>query len=151
MKEDAFKGLMRDFYTSYAGRRATTADFQRMAEQRIGVPLDWFFDEWVGKTAVPTYTVSWRKEAVEGGRWRVRLRVRQSGVPDSFRMHESDSGHFSWWDYRGAGFRRNLGLRIDHILLSEPLAERCAAASIDRAPRAWERPSDHAPVLVELS
>jgi len=78
-------------------------------------------------------------------------RLLAHGLQDSFRMHESDSGHFSWWDYRGAGFRRNLGLRIDHILLSEPLAERCAAASIDRAPRAWERPSDHAPVLVELS
>jgi hypothetical protein len=86
VKEDAFTGLLRDFYASYAGRRASTADFQRMVEQRIEVPMGWFFDEWVGKTAVPTYTVSWRKEAVEGGRWRVRLRVRQSGVPDSFRM-----------------------------------------------------------------
>lgn len=78
-------------------------------------------------------------------------RLIQHGLRDSFRLHESGSGHFSWWDYRAAGFRRNQGLRIDHILLSAPLAERCAAAGIDREPRAWERPSDHAPVTVELT
>ena len=78
-------------------------------------------------------------------------RLLDRGLQDSFRMHESGSDHFSWWDYRAAGFRRNRGLRIDHILLSEPLAARCAAASIDRAPRGWERPSDHAPVIAELS
>ncbi|MDE2584422.1 MAG: exodeoxyribonuclease III, partial [Betaproteobacteria bacterium] len=58
---------------------------------------------------------------------------------------------FSWWDYRMLGFQKNRGLRIDHILLSEPLAARCTAASIDREPRKWERPSDHAPVLAEIS
>jgi len=73
------------------------------------------------------------------------------GLKDSFRLHEQGGGHFSWWDYRAAGFRRNLGLRIDHILLSPALAERCASASIDREPRGWERPSDHAPVLAEIT
>ena len=73
------------------------------------------------------------------------------GLKDSFRLHNADPGHYSWWDYRSAGFQRNLGLRIDHILLSEPLAERCSAAWIDREPRTWERPSDHTPVLVELN
>ncbi|HEX5339416.1 MAG TPA: exodeoxyribonuclease III [Gammaproteobacteria bacterium] len=73
------------------------------------------------------------------------------GLQDSFRLHETGAGHYSWWDYRAAGFRRNLGMRIDHILLSAPLAERCSAAQIDREPRGWERPSDHTPVLVELS
>lgn len=73
------------------------------------------------------------------------------GLTDSFRLHEQGSGHYSWWDYRAAGFRRNQGLRIDHILLSTPLAGRCAAAGIDRNPRGWERPSDHTPVHVELS
>jgi exodeoxyribonuclease-3 len=73
------------------------------------------------------------------------------GLKDSFRLHEQGGGHFSWWDYRAAGFRRNLGLRIDHILLSPALAERCASASIDREPRGWDRPSDHAPVLAEIT
>ncbi|HET7921227.1 MAG TPA: exodeoxyribonuclease III [Gammaproteobacteria bacterium] len=75
----------------------------------------------------------------------------QAGLQDSFRLHEAGSGHYSWWDYRAAGFRRNLGLRIDHVLLSAPLAERCSAAGIDRGPRGWERPSDHTPVWVELT
>lgn len=73
------------------------------------------------------------------------------GLKDSFRLFEQAAASFSWWDYRAAGFRRNLGLRIDHILLSAPLAARCTAAGIDRAPRALERPSDHAPVMAELS
>ncbi|MGE5625940.1 MAG: exodeoxyribonuclease III [Bacillota bacterium] len=73
------------------------------------------------------------------------------GLKDSFRLLNGDGGQYSWWDYRAAGFQRNLGLRIDHILLSAPLAERCAAAWIDREPRTWERPSDHTPVLVELT
>jgi exodeoxyribonuclease-3 len=73
------------------------------------------------------------------------------GLQDSFRLHESGGGHYSWWDYRAAGFQRNQGLRIDHILLSLPLAERCASAQIDRIPRTWERPSDHTPVMVELT
>lgn len=73
------------------------------------------------------------------------------GLKDSFRLHHDDGGHYSWWDYRIAGFQRNRGLRIDHILLSAPLAERCAAAWIDREPRSWERPSDHTPVLVDLN
>ena len=73
------------------------------------------------------------------------------GLKDSFRLHQEGGGHYSWWDYRSAGYQRNRGLRIDHILLSSPLAERCAAAWIDPEPRGWERPSDHTPVLVELT
>jgi exodeoxyribonuclease-3 len=72
------------------------------------------------------------------------------GLRDTFRMFEHDGGHYSWWDYRQAGFRRNLGLRIDLILASAALQPRCRAASIDRVPRTWERPSDHAPVLLQL-
>ncbi|MDO9215898.1 MAG: exodeoxyribonuclease III, partial [Lacisediminimonas sp.] len=56
-----------------------------------------------------------------------------------------------WWDYRMLAFRRNMGLRIDHILLTPKLAARCAACTIDRAPRKWEQPSDHAPVLATLN
>jgi len=73
------------------------------------------------------------------------------GLNDTFRLFEQEAAQFSWWDYRQAGFRRNLGLRIDLILASHALRARCRAASIDRLPRSWERPSDHAPVLLELA
>jgi exodeoxyribonuclease-3 len=73
------------------------------------------------------------------------------GLHDSFRLHNEDGGQFSWWDYRAAGFRRNLGLRIDLALVSEGLKGRTAGAHIDREPRLWDRPSDHAPVFVELA
>jgi exodeoxyribonuclease-3 len=73
------------------------------------------------------------------------------GLKDSFRLFEQPEKTFSWWDYRMMGFRRNHGLRIDHVLLSEPLAAACTASSIDRDMRKLERPSDHAPVLAEIS
>ena len=72
------------------------------------------------------------------------------GLKDSFRLFEQPEKSFTWWDYRMLGFRRNAGLRIDHILLSPLLAARCAACSIDKAPRKLERPSDHTPVIAEL-
>jgi len=72
------------------------------------------------------------------------------GLHDSFRLHNEEAGQFSWWDYRAAGFRRNLGLRIDLLLVSEALRAACTASVIDREPRTWDRPSDHAPVWVEL-
>jgi exodeoxyribonuclease-3 len=72
------------------------------------------------------------------------------GLHDTFRQHEPEAGHFSWWDYRAGGFRRNQGLRIDLILASSPLAERCQASSIQRTPRTWEKPSDHAPVMAHF-
>jgi len=73
------------------------------------------------------------------------------GLKDSFRLFEQAEKSYSWWDYRMMGFRRNHGLRIDHILLSAPLAAACTAASIDRDMRKLERPSDHAPVVAELA
>ncbi len=72
------------------------------------------------------------------------------GLTDSFRLFEQAERSFSWWDYRMMGFRRNAGLRIDHILLSAPLAATCTACAIDKAPRKLERPSDHAPVIAEV-
>ncbi len=78
-------------------------------------------------------------------------RLLDLGLKDSFRLFEQPEKAFSWWDYRMLGFQKNLGLRIDHVLLSAPLAERCVAAGIDRAPRKRERPSDHAPVFAELA
>jgi exodeoxyribonuclease-3 len=72
------------------------------------------------------------------------------GLADSFRLFESAGEHYSWWDYRQAAFRRNMGLRIDLILISEALKAAAAAAAIDRTPRGWERPSDHTPVTLDL-
>ncbi len=72
------------------------------------------------------------------------------GLSDVFRRFEQPERSFSWWDYRAAAFRRNLGLRIDLILASPALAERCASCVIDKVPRGWERPSDHTPVVAEF-
>jgi exodeoxyribonuclease-3 len=72
------------------------------------------------------------------------------GLVDLFRRFEQPEKSYSWWDYRAGAFRRNHGLRIDHVLLSEPLAAACTAASIDRDMRKLERPSDHAPVIAEF-
>lgn len=83
----------------------------------------------------------------ERAAWRALLAL---GLKDSFRLFEQPANTFSWWDYRSMAFRRNAGLRIDHVLLSEPLAQQCAGAGVDKAPRKLERPSDHAPALAEL-
>ncbi len=72
------------------------------------------------------------------------------GLSDSFRMFEQAPKTFSWWDYRMMGFRRNAGMRIDHILLSEALKEKCSASTVDKEPRTWEQPSDHAPVIATI-
>ena len=74
-------------------------------------------------------------------------RIVSLGLEDLFRRFEQPKNAWSWWDYRMNAFRRDHGLRIDLMLASKPLAERCAACTIDRVPRAWERPSDHAPVI----
>ncbi|MFN5232896.1 MAG: exodeoxyribonuclease III [Burkholderiaceae bacterium] len=73
------------------------------------------------------------------------------GLQDSFRMFPQAEKLYSWWDYRQMAFRRNRGLRIDHILLSAPLAARCTACEIDKLPRKWEQPSDHTPVVATLT
>ncbi len=73
------------------------------------------------------------------------------GLEDCFRRFPQEDPSYSWWDYRAAGFRRNLGMRIDLILASKALAELCTASSIDRAPRRLERPSDHTPVIAEFN
>ena len=73
------------------------------------------------------------------------------GFTDVFRKFEQPEKSFSWWDYRAAGFRRNAGLRIDLILTSASMTERCTASYIDREPRTWERPSDHTPVIAEFT
>ena len=72
------------------------------------------------------------------------------GLTDVFRKFEHPEGTFSWWDYRAAGFRRNAGLRIDLILTSDSMTNCCTASYVDKEPRAWDRPSDHAPVIAEF-
>ncbi len=72
------------------------------------------------------------------------------GLVDAFRLFEQPDKSFSWWDYRMLGYQKNRGLRIDHALVSEPLRGEVKACSIDRTPRKWKQPSDHAPVTVEL-
>ena len=72
------------------------------------------------------------------------------GICDTFRLRHEEGGAFSWWDYRAGAFRRNLGLRIDHVLASAMLCQSCRDCRIDREPRTWERPSDHAPVVAEF-
>ncbi|MEO8451150.1 MAG: M1 family aminopeptidase [Gemmatimonadota bacterium] len=86
MNEDVFTETMRDFYQTYRGRRASTADFQGVVEKHTGLGMDWFFRQWVDGTASPTYTMSWHAEPTAGGKSRLRFRVRQEGVPEDFIM-----------------------------------------------------------------
>jgi exodeoxyribonuclease-3 len=69
------------------------------------------------------------------------------GLKDSFRLFNNQSGQYTWWDYRAGAFRRNHGLRIDHILSSDALISHCVACEIDKEIRLWEKPSDHVPVI----
>ncbi len=77
-------------------------------------------------------------------------RILDLGFSDSFRLFEQEEYLFTWWDYRLNAFRRNMGLRIDLILASETMAARCRGSSVDKLPRGWERPSDHAPVIADF-
>ena len=76
--------------------------------------------------------------------------IKRWGFTDAFRLHHEEGGQFSWWDYRAGAFRRNLGLRIDHMWVTKSLVARSVNTWIDLEPRTWERPSDHAPVLAKF-
>lgn len=94
---------------------------------------------------------AWAGQVLVSEEERARFRALLAlGLKDAFRLFDQPAGSYTWWDYRMAAFRRNLGLRIDHILLSPALAERCSACQIDIAPRKLERPSDHAPVIAQV-
>jgi peptidase M1-like protein len=86
MNEDAFTATMQDFYNQYRGRRASTADFQRVVERHTGLPMGWFFDEWVNGTAIPTYILSWNADPQPDGQALLHLRVRQEGTGPQFMM-----------------------------------------------------------------
>lgn len=93
----------------------------------------------------------WAGQVLVSEEERARFRaLLDLGLKDAFRLFDQPEGSFTWWDYRMAAFRRNMGLRIDHILLTPALAARCRVCQIDLAPRRLERPSDHAPVIAEL-
>jgi exodeoxyribonuclease III len=91
---------------------------------------------------------AWEGHVLFSRRERAALEhLREWGFADAFRLHTEEGGHYSWWDYRQGAFRRDAGLRIDHIWVSEPLARRSKETWIDKEPRSWERPSDHTPVV----
>jgi len=93
----------------------------------------------------------WQNRILFSGPERAALQViKDWGFTDTFRLHTEEGGQYSWWDYRAGGFRRNLGLRIDHVWVSAVLARRSVRTWIDKETRAWERPSDHAPVIAEF-
>ncbi|MCK6409123.1 exodeoxyribonuclease III [Thauera sp.] len=77
--------------------------------------------------------------------------LQELGLIDAFRLFEQPERAFSWWDYRMMAFRRNFGLRIDHLLVSPALRAACRSCVVDKEPRRLERPSDHAPVVLEFA
>jgi exodeoxyribonuclease-3 len=78
------------------------------------------------------------------------VKMQELKLIDAFRLFEQEEKLYSWWDYRQMNFRRNRGMRIDHILLTPALAKICTACVIDKIPRKWEQPSDHTPVIATL-
>ncbi len=86
LKEDRFFAMMKDFYTTYQGQRATTDDFHGIVEKHIGMDMDWFFNQWVYSTAVPKYTYAYKTEKTADGKYQVTMRVKQENVPDGFQM-----------------------------------------------------------------
>lgn len=95
---------------------------------------------------------AWREQILCSTLEREALRrMLEAGLTDAFRLFDQSGVVYSWWDYRAGAFRRNRGLRIDLILVSEHLRARCERCYIDPAPRKKERPSDHTPVIAEFA
>jgi exodeoxyribonuclease-3 len=95
---------------------------------------------------------AWEGQVLFSEPERAAFRALQAlGLKDAFRLFEQPERIYTWWDYRMMAFRRNMGLRIDHILLSDALARGCTACTVDKEARKAERPSDHAPVIAELA
>lgn len=94
---------------------------------------------------------AWREQILCSTPEREALnRILELGFHDVFRKFDQEEKSFSWWDYRQAAFRRNMGLRIDLVLATERLRDACVGSQIDKQPRKNERPSDHAPVTAEF-
>ncbi len=130
---DALMGWLRDELTRYSSL-AVLGDFNIAPEERdVHDPK-----AWEGQVLFsPPEREAFRK-------------LLQLGLSDSFRLFDQPEKSYTWWDYRMNAFRRNMGLRIDHILLSAALAKTCKSCLIDKEARKRERPSDHAPVIVEI-
>jgi len=95
---------------------------------------------------------SWHEKILCSTQERDALKgILELGLSDTFRLFEQQEKSWSWWDYRMAAFRRNMGLRIDLVLASAAMARDCSAAYIDKEPRRQERPSDHTPVIAEFN
>lgn len=95
---------------------------------------------------------AWHEQVLCSTAERDKLRgLLELGLVDAFRLFDQPEKSYSWWDYRELAFRRNRGLRIDLVLLSSGLAQRCSGCVIDKAPRRLDKPSDHAPVVAILS
>jgi len=116
-KEDRFTAMVQDFYSTYRGKAGTTEDFQRIVEKHAGIPMDWFFDQWVKGTAIPTYHVAWTTEPADNGKYRVRFRVTQADVPPDFQMWVLVSADLG--NNRFANFR--VGVRGDKTDYVSPL------------------------------
>ena len=94
---------------------------------------------------------NWRDDALFQPETRQRFRrLINLGLTDAFRACTSEPGHYSFWDYQAGAWQRNNGIRIDHLLLSPPAADRLVSAMIDKRTRGWDKPSDHVPVVIEL-
>jgi len=121
-KDERFTAMMRDYYASYLGKLATTDDFQGVVERHTGMPMDWFFDEWVKGTAIPTYHVAWKAEPTADGKYTVRLRVTQEHVPPDFRMFvlvSADLGNNRFAHFR-LQVRGTQGEYVSPVLPAEP-------------------------------
>jgi exodeoxyribonuclease-3 len=145
---------------------------QMVGSEKFAFKLDWmnrlrsFFDEHYQKISpvllCGDFNVAPEERDVHDVRlWQGRIlfseperdalqHIRNWGFIDAFRLHTEAGGHYSWWDYRAGMFRRNMGLRIDHIWISEPLVKRNLRTWIDIEPRKWEKSSDHAPLIAEF-
>lgn len=129
---DALTAWLKEEIASHP-RLALVGDFNIAPEDRDAHP-DWEHEIHISE---PERAAFFRLEGV--------------GLQDAFRLFDQPEKSFSWWDYRMMAFRRNFGLRIDHILVTPALRETCTGCSVDKAPRKLERPSDHAPVLAEFT
>ncbi|MEW5799042.1 MAG: M1 family aminopeptidase [Bacteroidota bacterium] len=87
MKEDVFQNMLKEFYRTYNGRNASTEDFQKVTEKYFGTSMQWFFDQWVYNTEIPTYTISYKLEHLPTGKYKVHCIVKQANVPDNFQMY----------------------------------------------------------------
>lgn len=95
--------------------------------------------------------VAWGNEVLCSEKERAALKALMDlGLKDAFRLFDQPANKYSWWDYRQLAFVKNRGLRIDHLLVNASLAAACQRCEIDRTPRKWEKPSDHAPVWAEF-